>query len=98
RFIWNELCDWGIELSKPALLHGTPAEKAAAVSSLLMALEGALRLLHPFMPFVTEEIWQRLPKAPVHAESIMLAEWPVPAGEPVDGQAEAEMALVARAI
>jgi valyl-tRNA synthetase len=62
KFIWNELCDWAIELSKPALYGDkSTAERAGAQAALLTALEGALRLLHPFMPFVTEEIWQRLP-------------------------------------
>src|SRR5438270_1282292 len=54
KFIWGELCDWAIELAKPALYdQRTPAEKAGAQSALMRALEGALRLLHPLMPFVT---------------------------------------------
>ncbi len=101
RFVWNELCDWGIELSKPALYNGAPegaAARAGAVSSLLQALEGALRLLHPFMPFVTEEIWQRLPKQDGSPISIMIAPFPQANPELLDPQAEAEMDLVARAI
>ncbi|TMA28940.1 MAG: valine--tRNA ligase [Deltaproteobacteria bacterium] len=95
RFIWNELCDWAIELSKPALYgEKSPRERAGAQASLLKALEGALRLLHPFMPFVSEEVWQRLPNR--SGETIMLAPYPGPG--PVDEEAEREMDLVTRAI
>jgi valyl-tRNA synthetase len=101
RFIWNELCDWAIELSKAALYNGSPegaAARAGAVSSLLQALEGSLRLLHPFMPFVTEEIWQRLPRPQGGPRSIMIAPFPAANPDLLDAQAEAEMDLVARAI
>jgi len=95
RFIWNELCDWAIELSKPALYgERSPAERAGAQSALLTALEGALRLLHPFMPFVTEEIWQRLPNR--SGRSIMIAPWPAPGAR--DLAAEKEMDPIFRAI
>ena len=98
RFVWNELCDWAIELAKPALYGGAPADRAAAASSLLTALEGSLRLLHPFMPFVTEEIWQRMPAKKGRPESIMIAPFPGANDALLDPQAEAEMDLVARAI
>ena len=95
RFVWNELCDWAIELSKPALYgEKTPKERAGAQAALLKALEGALRLLHPFMPFVTEEVWQRLPNK--SGETIMLA--PFPGKGPVDEAAEREMDVISRAI
>jgi valyl-tRNA synthetase len=95
KFIWNELCDWAIELEKPALYGEKGArERAGAQASLLKALEGALRLLHPFMPFVTEEVWQRLPNK--SGETIMLAPFPGPG--PIDIEAESEMGVVARAI
>jgi valyl-tRNA synthetase len=97
KFIWNELCDWAIELSKPALYgEKTPAERAGAQAALLTALEGALRLLHPFMPFVTEEIWQRLPNR--QGPSIMIAPYPGARPELRDERAEREMDLVSRAI
>ena len=97
RFVWNELCDWAIELSKPALYgEKTPAERAGAQAALLTALEGSLRLLHPFMPFVTEEIWQRLPNK--SGPSIMVAPFPVARPELIDIAAEQEMDLVFRAI
>jgi valyl-tRNA synthetase len=95
RFIWNELCDWAIELSKPALYgEKSPAERASAQNALLTALEGALRLLHPFMPFVTEEIWQRLPNR--SGRSIMIAPFPAPGAR--DEAAEREMDAISRAI
>ena len=95
RFIWNELCDWAIELSKPALYgEKSREERAGAQTALLTALEGSLRLLHPFMPFVTEEIWQRLPNR--SGASIMLAPFPGPG--PRDLEAEREMDVISRAI
>ncbi|MCA1826817.1 MAG: valine--tRNA ligase [Myxococcales bacterium] len=97
RFIWNELCDWAIELSKPALYgEKTPAERAGAQAALLTALDGALRLLHPFMPFVTEEIWQRLPNRT--GPSIMIAPYPEARKDLLDRDAEREMDVVIRAI
>src|SRR5258706_13321387 len=97
RFIWNELCDWAIELSKPALYgEKTPAEKSGAQAALLTALEGSLRLVHPFLPFVTEEIWQRLPNK--SGPSIMVAEVPGARKELLDPASEKEMDLVSRAI
>jgi len=72
-FIWDEFCDWYIELAKPTLLAlaSLPAEKTRAV--LVYVLSNTLKLLHPFMPFVTEEIWQALPH---DGESIMISPWP----------------------
>ncbi|MDR2525334.1 MAG: valine--tRNA ligase [Oscillospiraceae bacterium] len=71
-FLWDDFCDWYIELSKPRLqANEAPARIARAV--LLHALDATLRLLHPFMPFITEEIWQSLPH---EGETIMLAAWP----------------------
>jgi valyl-tRNA synthetase len=77
RFLWHEFCDWYIELVKPRLYDGTPDEKAASARVLRDVLEGSLRLLHPVMPFVTEEIWQRLPRAEGDPESVMIAPYPV---------------------
>jgi valyl-tRNA synthetase len=78
HFVWDELCDWYLELSKP-LLDGDDralAEETAEV--LLHVLETTLRALHPMMPFITEDIWQRVPRADAAAatESIMLARYP----------------------
>jgi valyl-tRNA synthetase len=75
QFFWKELCDWYIEMSKPVLSgrEGTPEEQHRAKAVLLTVLDRALRLLHPFMPFITEEIWQKLGPAD---PSIMTAAYP----------------------
>jgi len=71
RFIWSEFCDWGLEMAKGALAtEGDERDHAGAV--LAWVLERSLRILHPFMPFVTEEIWQRFGAG----ESIVVAAWP----------------------
>jgi valyl-tRNA synthetase len=77
QFIWHELCDWYIELVKPALTDPlVPAEERnPRVQVLLHALDYALRMLHPFMPFITEEIWQKIPH---EGNSIMMQEFPAP--------------------
>ncbi len=74
EFFWNDFCDWYIELSKVSLYEGTDAEKAPTKATLVYVLDRALRLLHPFMPFVTEEIWQHLPH---DGKTITHASWPV---------------------
>ncbi len=89
QFVWHDLCDWYIELAKEALSKGESEEKRGAQAVLAHALDTALRLLHPLMPFVTEELWQTLKKAvgaAGRAESIMVA--PYPAKGPVDEAAE----------
>ncbi len=89
QFLWHELCDWYIELAKEALYGDDAARKRAAQATIVHALETALRLLHPFMPFVTEELWHVL-RAKVKAEawpdSILAARYPAPGK--VDGEAE----------
>jgi valyl-tRNA synthetase len=75
QFIWHEYCDWYVELSKVALYGADAARKQQVQAVLLHVLEQALRLLHPFMPFVTEEIWQALPVAKA-TDSIMVAAYP----------------------
>ncbi|MBI4514357.1 MAG: valine--tRNA ligase [Deltaproteobacteria bacterium] len=75
RFIWGEFCDWFVELSKLSLYGEEPAAKQRAQAVLLHVLEQILRLLHPFMPFLTEEIWQALPQCSAGA-SIMVAPYP----------------------
>jgi valyl-tRNA synthetase len=87
QFIWHEYCDWYLELSKLALTDRNPAGRTRVQSVLVGVLEQALRLLHPFMPFITEEIWQALPITRP-AESIMLA--PYPEADPARDDAEAE--------
>ena len=76
QFFWHEFCDWYIEMAKPVLLgkHGTEADKQNAKRVLLEVLDRSLRLLHPFMPFITEEIWQKLGGV---EPSVMVAPYPI---------------------
>ncbi|WP_019851270.1 valine--tRNA ligase [Desulfitobacterium sp. PCE1] len=74
EFIWNEFCDWYIELAKGRLYDKEHPEARHTVQSILLeVLEGTMRLLHPYMPFITEEIWHNLPTS---GESIMIQSWP----------------------
>ena len=72
-FIWDTYCDWYIELTKPRLNSGDEARARSAQQVLLYVLTDILKLLHPFMPFITEEIWQALPH---EGEFLMLSKWP----------------------
>ena len=72
-FIWDVYCDWYIEISKARLNSGDEAQKNTAKAVLVYVLSETLKLLHPFMPFITEEIWQTLPHS---GETIMRAKWP----------------------
>ena len=89
-FIWHEFCDWYIELSKGRLRDGSDVEKATIAATLVTVLDGALRLLHPFCPFLTEELWQQLPAHCRHKESLSLVEFSVDADR--DEEAEAQLA------
>jgi len=98
RFTWSEFCDWYIELIKDDLYRGTPERKRTAQYVVWLTLERLLRLLHPFMPFITEEIWQALPKRSTESASIMRAEYPT-VNDSWDYAAEAaEMELVMNVI
>ncbi|AXI01781.1 valine--tRNA ligase [Aquirhabdus parva] len=93
-FVWNEYCDWYVELTKPVLNGDTSPERKAEVRRVLLAvLETSLRLLHPLMPFLSEEIWQTL--APMigrkNTPSIMLAAYPQPDLSKISDQAESDM-------
>ena len=93
-FVWNEFCDWYLELSKPVLWDDATAtsEQLGARRTLLTVLEKSLRMLHPFMPFLTEEIWQTVsPLAGQAGESIMLAPWPGSQNDRLDAESEAEI-------
>lgn len=110
EFIWSEFCDWYIELVKPRLYNKEDASRATAQETLAIVLEGTLRLLHPFMPFITEAIWQKLPAqsnpvatAKAIAEqsgqselppSITVTEYPKPLGAWEDPAAAARMQLI----
>ncbi|NPB06334.1 MAG: valine--tRNA ligase [Aquificae bacterium] len=79
-FTWSDFCDWYIEFSKIRVYRGSEREKKAALYTLATVLETVLRLLHPFTPFVTEELWHRLPFEKT-VESISLAPYPQPSAE-----------------
>jgi valyl-tRNA synthetase len=106
EFIWNEYCDWYLELSKPVLwdANATAAAKKGTRRTLIRVLEATLRLLHPFMPFITEEIWQRV--APLAGRSltghqgktIMLQPYPVADATRIDQQAETDIEWLKLAI
>jgi valyl-tRNA synthetase len=102
HFVWDELCDWYIELAKPHLHQGPELDQDPAKAArrhvvqgvLATALETTMRLLHPFAPYVTEEIWQKLPKPPQLPGSLMITVFPRRDEAWVDAAAEAEMQLV----
>jgi len=92
QFLWHEYCDWYLEIAKPSLLPGADAadrERSQAV--LLHVLESVLRLLHPVMPFLTEDLWQRLPH---RGDTIALAPYPAPDPGLIDEAAEREVERV----
>lgn len=93
EFVWNEYCDWYLELSKPVLNgDSSPAAKAGTRRTLLRVLEAMLRLMHPIMPYISEEIWQRV-KVLVGktGESIMLEAYPVADNSKINLEAEADV-------
>jgi valyl-tRNA synthetase len=99
QFVWHELCDWYIELAKPHLHlppDGSPASprRRFVQGTLAMVLEQTLRMLHPMAPFVTEEIWQKLPKPGHLPASLMVTIYPKGDARMVDETAEREMGLV----
>ncbi len=94
-FVWHEFADWYLELCKPDLAPGgPPASRTRRQAVLLEVLRDALALLHPIMPFVTEEIWQALPKRPGDAELVVTAPFPRRDERRIDPAAEDEMGFV----
>jgi valyl-tRNA synthetase len=94
HFFWGEICDWYLELVKPRLGPGAdPASREAARSTLVVVLDRALRLLHPIVPFVTAELWARLPwpEGSERPEDLIIAPWPEPDGAFVSEDAERAM-------
>jgi valyl-tRNA synthetase len=95
-FFWGELCDWYLELIKPRL-NADDGDKAGArttCGNLVHLFDGSLRLLHPVMPFITEEIWQAMYEGKAPLKSIALAPYPQPDEQQFDWAAETEMAIL----
>jgi valyl-tRNA synthetase len=96
QFVWNDFCDWYLEIAKISLYRDDDrAERQRVQHTLVSVLEATLRLLHPFMPFITEELWQRLPH---EGESIMQAHFPRASEAGIDATAEREMSLLMQAV
>jgi valyl-tRNA synthetase len=104
QFTWHELCDWYIEMVKP-VLYDESADRTGVRECLLFVLDNTVRLLHPFMPYITEELWQNIPSKSRKSEgratkedlrSIVVSAFP--SGLPRDEGAEAEMAVVMEAV
>jgi valyl-tRNA synthetase len=92
-FVWGELADWYLELVKPRLYGDAgEASQAAARATLGTVIDEAMRLLHPIMPFVTEAVWQKLPRRDDDPEALMIAAWPAARAEWQDDVAERRMA------
>jgi valyl-tRNA synthetase len=98
HFFWDELCDWFLEMTKPVFASGTDAEKAETRAVLAHALETSMRALHPYAPFITEELWQKLPRPKTRPISIALAPYPSAADAREDAEAEGAMGIVMTAI
>src|SRR5262245_23963046 len=96
QFLWNDFCDWYLEIAKTPLYRpSSPAERNRVQHTLVTVLETTLRLLHPFMPFITEDIWQRLPRS---GESIMIAPYPRMTAALVSPDGERAMSLLMQTV
>ena len=99
KFVWDEYCDWYLEIAKVQIQQGSDAEKRATRRTLLRVLETILRLAHPVMPFITEEIWQTIGKMSGRTgPSIMLEAYPKAQPEKIDEAAEAWVALLKESV
>jgi valyl-tRNA synthetase len=98
HFFWDELCDWFVEATKPVFSSGREAEKLETRHTLAHVIETALRALHPFMPFITEELWQKLPRPASRPISIALSAYPTAADGRRDLEAERQMNAVMAAV
>jgi len=92
-YVWNDFCDWYIELSKTRLYHGSDEVKSAVLTRAISLYEEMLKLVHPFMPFITEEIWQLLDERK-DGESISITDYPKFDAKKIDESAENEIEFV----
>ncbi len=92
-YVWNDFCDWYVELSKQRLYQGSEEEKSAVLTRAISLYEEMLKLVHPFMPFITEEIWQLLDERK-NGESISVSDFPKYNEKLIDKNAEKEIAFV----
>jgi len=93
NFFWGEFCDWYVELLKPALKHADDAEKAVLLGRTRYVIDSCLRLLHPFMPFVTEELWQALDDRSA-GSFLMEQTWPAPDAAWADTRTDETVSLL----
>ena len=98
QFIWDGFCDWFIELAKPILQGNDEAAKIETKAAAQWGLQNALKLLHPFMPYVTEELWQEIKPANTGAKFLMLENWPQIPENLMNKDADAEINWVIKAI
>ncbi len=103
RFAWDEYCDWYLELAKVQLAHGNEAQQRATRRTLLSVLEALLRLAHPIIPFITEELWQRASllagkRAPGEQSSIMIQAYPRSEADRIDPAADAQVRVLRQLI
>jgi len=101
RFVWNQFCDWYVELAKPLLTGADEAAKAETQATAAWVLDVILKLLHPVTPFITEELWaqtQDLGAPRAHGGFLMTARWPDLSSDLIDKAADAEIALIIETI
>jgi valyl-tRNA synthetase len=98
RFFWDEFCSWYLEIVKPVFQDDASPIAGEVASTLAHVLETSMRALHPFMPFITEDLWQRLPRPASRPESIVLAPFPTDGDGRPDAEADREMTIVTEAI